>query len=123
MYPVLLGSARRYYQEPLSRHAERLGVRILAMPYECLRLVQDGMIATITLDRPDAANSINLELAQELLNAAQACDDPGVRAVIVTGSGSTFSTGGDLKEFVTHGEQVASYLREVTVPLHAAVAL
>lgn len=92
-----------------------------AMPYQCLRLEQDGMIATVTLERPDAANSINLELAQELLQAAQACDDPGVRAVILTGSGGTFSSGGDLKEFVAQGERVSAHLREVTVPLHAAL--
>ncbi len=47
--------------------------------------VQDN-IARITLDRQEAANSIDLNLARELMYAVLLCgDDPAVRAVVITG--------------------------------------
>ena len=57
-------------------------------------------VARITLNRPDAANAINLELARELEEAALICDqDPDVRAILLTGAGRIFCGGGDLKSF------------------------
>ena len=42
-------------------------------------------IALITLDRQEAANSIDLNLARELMHAVLRCgDDPAVRAVVLT---------------------------------------
>jgi enoyl-CoA hydratase/carnithine racemase len=53
------------------------------MDYKTIILaVRDG-VAHLTLNRPDAANAINLELSQELYDAALRCDeDPAVRAVL-----------------------------------------
>jgi 2-(1,2-epoxy-1,2-dihydrophenyl)acetyl-CoA isomerase len=84
--------------------------------------VQSG-VARIVLNRPNAANSINLDLARELLRAAARCDeDPAVRAVVITGAGNTFCVGGDLKSFAAQGERLSRHLREVTTHLHAAVS-
>jgi 2-(1,2-epoxy-1,2-dihydrophenyl)acetyl-CoA isomerase len=93
------------------------------MSYETLLYdVRDG-VATITLNRPDAANSMNLELSKELMDAALRCDeDPSVRAVIITGVGRMFSAGGDVKGFNMQGERLPYHLKEVTVYLHAAVS-
>lgn len=55
-------------------------------------------VATITLNRPDARNAYSEAMVSELLEAlddADAAED--VRAVVVTGAGSVFSAGGDLK--------------------------
>lgn len=60
---------------------------------------QDGRVVVITIDRPDARNAIGtraqcdeLAAAFEIANA-----DPGVSCVILTGAGSAFSAGGDLR--------------------------
>jgi 2-(1,2-epoxy-1,2-dihydrophenyl)acetyl-CoA isomerase len=82
-----------------------------------------GGVARIVLNRPKAANSINLDLARELVRAATRCDeDPAVRAVAITGTGNTFCVGGDLKSFAAQGERLPHHLREVTTHLHAAVS-
>ena len=84
--------------------------------------VRDG-VAHITLNRPEAANALNLEMAQELLRAVLRCDeDPEVRAVLVTGAGDMFCVGGDLKSFSEQGEHLPHHLKEVTTYLHAAVS-
>jgi 2-(1,2-epoxy-1,2-dihydrophenyl)acetyl-CoA isomerase len=60
--------------------------------------VADG-IGTITLDRPDALNSLDATLKRDLLAVVREADrDPGVRVVILTGAGRAFCAGQDLKE-------------------------
>ena len=57
-----------------------------------------GAVTTIVLDRPDAMNAVNAELATELLKAVQdTADDDAVRAVVLTGAGRAFCSGADLK--------------------------
>jgi 2-(1,2-epoxy-1,2-dihydrophenyl)acetyl-CoA isomerase len=80
-------------------------------------------VATITLNRPEILNALNLEMARDLMNAAIACDEnPDVRAVVLTGAGSTFCAGGDLKSFVAQGEHLPAHLKEMTTFLHTAVS-
>ncbi|MFI9556954.1 enoyl-CoA hydratase-related protein [Nonomuraea endophytica] len=56
-------------------------------------------VSTITLDRPDAMNSLTAELKTALLDALRrAAEDPMVRAVLLTGSGRAFCAGQDLRE-------------------------
>jgi enoyl-CoA hydratase/carnithine racemase len=57
----------------------------------------DGRVRTITLNRPAARNAIDIPLRIALAEAvAEADRDAGVRAIILTGAGSTFSSGGDI---------------------------
>ncbi|HEV8716653.1 MAG TPA: enoyl-CoA hydratase-related protein [Candidatus Binatia bacterium] len=80
-------------------------------------------IARITLNRPEAANALNLEMSKDLMHAALQCsEDPNIRAVIITGAGRMFSGGGDLKSFAAQGEHMPYHLKEVTTYLHAAVS-
>jgi 2-(1,2-epoxy-1,2-dihydrophenyl)acetyl-CoA isomerase len=60
---------------------------------------RDAGVLTLTLNRPDALNSFNVEM-KEALNAAlkDAARDKGVRVVVLTGAGRAFSAGQDLKE-------------------------
>lgn len=59
-------------------------------------------LGTITLNRPEAMNTFNVELASELNDALKAMEvDDRVRAVILKGAGKNFSTGIDLKEYLT----------------------
>lgn len=58
---------------------------------------QDGAVATVTINRPDAMNAFTTELSLALqLALEQAADDASVRAVILTGAGRCFSAGADL---------------------------
>ena len=85
--------------------------------------VKNG-VAHIMLNRPDAANGINLELAQDLDQAAIKCDeDPAVRAVLIWGAGKLFCAGGDLKSFAPKSEsELPRYLEDVTTNLHRAIS-
>ena len=58
----------------------------------------DGPIATITLNRPEAFNSVNLAIAQrleQLGNEVEAND--AIKVVVIQGEGRAFSAGGDLQ--------------------------
>ena len=58
-------------------------------------------VATITLNRPDAMNSLNVATKEALLAALRkVADDPAVRCVVLTGNGRAFCVGQDLKEHV-----------------------
>ena len=65
-----------------------------------VRVEQDGPVAVITLNRPDALNALNSALRQAFARALDAANtDPDVRAVVITGAGDrAFSAGIDLKE-------------------------
>jgi len=55
--------------------------------------------ATITLDRPEARNALDMAMCDALLAAAQrAAAEPGVRVVLVRAAGPVFCAGADLKE-------------------------
>ncbi len=94
------------------------------MKLETLEFTLTDGVATIALNRPNAANAIDVQLAQDLFAAASHCDgNPAVRAVILTGKGKMFSGGGDVPGFVAAGAGAAELLRRITSPLHAAISL
>jgi len=65
-----------------------------------LERVEDGRIAVVRLNRPQARNALNLKLAEEFVATVEELEkDPHVRAVIVTGNGKAFCAGGDLGAF------------------------
>ena len=60
----------------------------------------DQGVATITIDRPDKKNAITGAMYEALVaNLRKAADDRAVRSVIITGAGSAFTAGNDLKDF------------------------
>lgn len=84
--------------------------------------IQDG-VGLIRLNRPNEGNALIPEMACELLDAANRCDDdPEIRAVVLTGNGKMFCAGGDLKAFAAQGENVSRYTREITLAFHAAIS-
>jgi enoyl-CoA hydratase len=67
--------------------------------FTTIRYEVDGPIATITLNRPDAANAQSSQVIDELDAAFNLADiDDGVRVVVLAGEGKHFSAGHDLKE-------------------------
>lgn len=80
-------------------------------------------IAHITLNRPAAMNSLNLEISRDLMHAILRCDeDPVIRAVVISGAGSLFCAGGDLRAFTAQGKHLPYYIKEVTTYFHAALS-
>lgn len=73
---------------------------------DTVRYTVDGSVASITLNRPDSRNSLNVAAKTELLAAVRrAADDDQIRAVILTGAGRAFCSGQDLRE---HAEGLAA---------------
>jgi len=61
----------------------------------------ENAVATITMNRPEAMNSLDVATKQELLEALRTvAGDPGVRCVVLTGSGRAFCVGQDLKQHI-----------------------
>ncbi len=84
--------------------------------------VADG-VATITLRRPEAANSLTMQMGRELMDVSIRVDeDPSVRAVVLTGEGRMFCAGADLKDFPPAGPEMSTRIKELTTYLHAAVS-
>ena len=58
-------------------------------------------VATITLNRPDRLNALTFDVYRELRDAFRALDgEPGVRAVVITGAGRAFCSGGDVEDII-----------------------
>jgi enoyl-CoA hydratase len=67
--------------------------------YETLKIEKDGAVDWVTLNRPDAMNSLNTQLVDELLDYYQSLYmDTQVRVVVMRGAGKCYSAGLDLKE-------------------------
>lgn len=63
-----------------------------------------GKVLLITLNRPDARNSVNIELATQLAAAMELLDSsPELSVGVLSGNGKGFSAGMDLKAFVEGG--------------------
>ncbi|MGB1879843.1 MAG: enoyl-CoA hydratase-related protein [Gammaproteobacteria bacterium] len=61
----------------------------------------NGHVATVTLNRPEARNAVNPEVAVRLADAWRAVrDDDQVRVAILTGTGSCFCAGADLGQLI-----------------------
>ena len=58
-------------------------------------------VATITLNRPDKLNALTFEVYRELTDTFRALGgEPGVRAVVITGAGRAFCSGGDVEDII-----------------------
>ena len=93
------------------------------MSYETLTLARADGVATLTLNRPEAFNALNLALGRDLFHAVlEVDDDPSVRAVVITGAGKAFCAGGDVKGFADNLDRIGALLKELTTYLHGAVS-
>lgn len=74
------------------------------MPESPLLLrVDRGAVSVVTLNRPAARNSLSLELIETLHRTiTELGSDDIIRAVVITGAGTAFSSGHDLKELTSH---------------------
>ena len=85
------------------------------MEFETIKYEVSEGIATITINRPDVLNALNLQVCAEVLSAAGAASaDAGVGAVILTGAGRSFVAGADISQMKDFGtrEGLAFVLRQ-----------
>ncbi len=86
-----------------------------------------GEVALITLNRPEAGNSINEPMATELIRVATRIAEEGcANALVMTGQGKLFCGGGDLIGFRSAANQGADalgrHVRSLAERLHEAIA-
>jgi enoyl-CoA hydratase/carnithine racemase len=75
----------------------------MAIAPRSLRYAHDPAtaVATITLDRPERLNALTFEVYDELREVFLALDrEPGVRAIVLTGAGRAFCSGGDVEDII-----------------------
>ncbi len=90
-----------------------------SMPYSTVIYAGKDHVAYLTLNRPEAANRLNLELAQELEDAChRANQEDEIYVVVLSGAGDTFCGGGEGKREV-YG--VASAVAAIEKPVIAAI--
>jgi enoyl-CoA hydratase len=75
----------------------------------------DGLVGTLTLARPDARNALTWAMYDAILEACDLADASPVRALIVRGSGGSFSSGTDIRQFdaVRSGQDGVAYERRI----------
>ncbi|AOE86791.1 enoyl-CoA hydratase [Pseudomonas sp. TCU-HL1] len=84
--------------------------------------LQDG-VARLHLNRPEASNGLDIPTLQDLQTALLRCHgDRRVRVVLLTGGGVNFCAGGDVRTFLTKGEDLPEYVRQATLLLQAAIS-
>jgi enoyl-CoA hydratase len=89
------------------------------MPYSTVSYTAKDHVAYLTLNRPEAVNRINLELAQELSDACRrANQDDAIYVVVLGGAGKAFCAGGEAKGEVYN---VASALAAIEKPVIIAI--
>jgi enoyl-CoA hydratase len=93
-----------------------------------LLVTKDGPVTILTLNRPDRRNAINRAMRKALKKELWRADgDDDARVVVITGAGTSFSSGVDLPEALsgppprTEGVTPTQVLRGITKPVIAAV--
>ena len=95
-----------------------------------LETLEDG-VATLTMNRPEARNALSGPMMAALAEAVpRLAADPKVRVVVLTGAGSAFCAGGDVKGFPSFeqrlhglrtGMEVSRWLHEMPKPTLAVI--
>ena len=77
-------------------------------------------IAHVRLARPEARNAIDSEMVDALAAAVAACETrPGVRCVLISADGPSFTVGGDLRYMADHLDRLPEVLETLIGRYHA----
>jgi len=95
------------------------------MTYKCLLYGVQDRVATLTLNRPERLNALGDTLREDLYDAITKCAaDPGVRALVITGAGRGFCSGGDVKSMSERDQAgPSSSVNERLAPIRDRVVL
>lgn len=85
------------------------------MSFETLSVGTEAGICTVTMNRPDKLNAMNLQMRKDLGDCFLAiADDSAIRVVILTGAGQAFSAGGDINDFKGSPEELHTLMGRVS---------
>lgn len=96
------------------------------MTFETIKYELDEAVATITFNRPEALNALSLQLTKDLKAAIEKAVEDKARAVILTGEGRAFCSGGDLREMQAMWQKegrIEAFLEEPLKALHDVILL
>src|ERR1043165_8799693 len=96
------------------------------MSFETVNYELSEGLVTVTMNRPDALNALSLQLTLDLDAAFKQAIEDGARAVILTGKGRAFCSGGDLREMKVLAEKegrIEAFLENPLKALHDVILL
>lgn len=96
------------------------------MTFETVIYQLSDDVATIQMNRPEALNALSLQLSKDLAAAIERAIADKARAVVLTGSGRAFCSGGDLREMQKIGQaegRIEAFLDEPLKALHDVIRL
>lgn len=96
------------------------------MSLETVKFEMNGAAAIITMNRPDALNALSLQLTKDLRAAIERAIKEKARAVVLTGAGRAFCSGGDLREMQSMWQRegrIEAFLEEPLKALHDVILL
>jgi enoyl-CoA hydratase len=92
--------------------------------YQTLALTRAGRVLTITMNRPEAMNAVNLAMHDELAEVfAFAGRDTHSDVIVLTGAGRAFSAGGDLDHIARNAAQPELFDHEVAMAKQIVLAM
>lgn len=94
------------------------------MNLETVKFELQETVAVVTLNRPDALNALSLQLVRDLREALRLVETEKARAVVLTGAGRAFCSGGDLREMQQMAQQtgnISVFFEEPLKALHDCI--
>ncbi len=94
--------------------------------FETVQFEMRDTVAIITMNRPGALNALSLQLTKDLRGAIERAIDEKARAVVLTGEGRAFCSGGDLREMQMMWKRegrIEAFLEEPLKELHDVILL
>ena len=98
----------------------------LFMNFETIKYELNENVAIITFNRPEALNALSLQLTKDLFAAIQKAIGEKARAVVLTGEGRAFCSGGDLREMQLMWQKegrIEAFMEEPLKALHDVILL
>lgn len=96
------------------------------MNFETVQYNLEANVATVTINRPDALNALSLQVTRDLSSAFEQAVSSGARAIVLTGNGRAFCSGGDLREMQSMWRQegrIEAFLEAPLGALHDMIRL
>ncbi|MCI0476326.1 MAG: enoyl-CoA hydratase/isomerase family protein, partial [Anaerolineales bacterium] len=82
---------------------------------------REGAIATLTLNRVERHNSLVPEFLRAMLDALDVIKQSDARVAILQANGGSFSTGGDVRAFFDHRDDIVAYSNEIVGLLNQVI--
>jgi 2-(1,2-epoxy-1,2-dihydrophenyl)acetyl-CoA isomerase len=96
------------------------------MTFETIKYELQDNVAVITFNRPEALNALSLGLTKDLFSAVNKAIEDKARAVVLTGEGRAFCSGGDLREMQSMWQKegrIEAFMEEPLKALHDVILL